>query len=304
MSIWLAHVICVVCVAADLVARAWRIQLLVRGVGASMSFRDGLALNIIGDGASAVTPLRLGGEPARFAVLAGSGVRTAPAVVALVYEFLAYWPVVVLFALVLLVLFAPAWLALVGPKFWSAIAQWWPWAVGIGVISLGVLLGVKWWQRTRGAAWAASAMEQIRAVGWHWRQMPWGVLVASVPSTLVSVVSRTALLPVLVLAVPDPPSLGPVILGSFVLLFGQLILPTPAGVGAVELGFFAGAAGDLGPDAVVVLALWRFYSIGIGVVLAAWLAIRYFGWKGLQRMVRGGRPALGRSAGPDGSISA
>ena len=51
----------------DLLARAWRIQWLVQGLGQRMSLWDSFVLNAFGDAACALTPLRIGGEPARLA---------------------------------------------------------------------------------------------------------------------------------------------------------------------------------------------------------------------------------------------
>src|ERR687894_2868250 len=55
-----AHLICVGLVAADLIARVWRIQWIVPGVGYHMSFKDTLILNPLRDAACAVPPLPLG----------------------------------------------------------------------------------------------------------------------------------------------------------------------------------------------------------------------------------------------------
>jgi uncharacterized membrane protein YbhN (UPF0104 family) len=120
----------------------------------------------------------------------------------------------------------------------------------------------------------------------YWRRTPRWAVAASLPCTAINVVARVAILPVLVMTLPDHPPLGPVLLGSFALLYSQLILPTPSGVGAVELGFLAGAAGDLGDDAGRLLVAWRLYTSFAGVALGAVLAVRYFGWESVRRLLR------------------
>jgi uncharacterized membrane protein YbhN (UPF0104 family) len=115
--------------------------------------------------------------------------------------------------------------------------------------------------------------------------MPRWPLVASVPLSLINLVTRTAILPVLALTLAHPPALGPMMLGSFALLYSQLVLPTPSGAGAVELGFLGGAAGDLGDDQGWLLFWWRFYTSGIGVILGVWLAAQIYGWPALRRLV-------------------
>jgi uncharacterized membrane protein YbhN (UPF0104 family) len=116
--------------------------------------------------------------------------------------------------------------------------------------------------------------------------MPTWPLIASLPLSLINLVTRVAILPVLALTLPDPPSLGPMTLGSFALLYSQLILPTPSGAGAVELGFLGGAAGDLGEHEGWLLLAWRFYTNGVGVLLGVWLAARIYGWPALRHLVK------------------
>jgi uncharacterized membrane protein YbhN (UPF0104 family) len=116
--------------------------------------------------------------------------------------------------------------------------------------------------------------------------MPRWPLVASIPLSLVNLVTRVAILPVLALTLANPPAMGPMMLGSFALLYSQLLLPTPSGAGAVELGFLGGAAGDLGSDQGWLLLAWRFYTNGVGVVLGVWLAAQIYGWPALRNLVR------------------
>ncbi len=282
MNWWLAQVICLGLVVVDLLARAWRIQLLVQGTGERLSVGDGLAVNLIGDGASAVTPLRLGGEPARIGVLLTSGVSLAGTVVASGYEILITWPVLIASALLIGWAYGSAWWVDVGPRVVDAVLVWWPWVAGIVLLSVLAWLAASWWKPRAGQArWIQSWNDALH----RWRAMPWALVARSIPLTVVSIFARTAILPVLALTIPDPPALGSVVLGSFVLLFGQLVLPTPAGVGAVEFGFLAGAAGSLGADRVLVLTLWRFYTTGVGVVAAAWLVARRYGWGAVRQFL-------------------
>ncbi len=283
MSLLLAQLVCLALVVADVWARAWRIQLLVRGIGADLSLRDAIALNVIGDGASAVTPLRLGGEPARIGVMLASGVPAPATLVASGYEVVITWPVLISSALLLGWAFGSAWWAEAGPRFVDAVLVWWPWVVGILLLSV-----LTWFVTRRWKPWAGDDRVRtlLRDTVSQWRVMPWGRVARSVPPTLVSILTRTAVLPMLALTIPDPPSLGPVILGSFALLYSQLVLPTPAGVGAVEFGFLAGAAGSMGADHILVLALWRFYTTGIGLIAAGWLVVRLYGWGAVRRLLR------------------
>ncbi len=111
MSFALAQVVCLSLMTADMVARTWRIVWLLRGIGQTVTFADALVLNAFGDAAAALTPARLGGEPARLAGIARAGVRPVEGVVAISYEVAAAWPVIIGFGALLLWAFAPEWLA-------------------------------------------------------------------------------------------------------------------------------------------------------------------------------------------------
>src|SRR4029450_3710301 len=124
----------------------------------------------------------------------------------------------------------------------------------------------------------------LRRLAVYWRRMPRWPIVASIPCTLINLISRTAILPLLALTLPNPPPLGPPILGSFGLLYSQLIIPTPAGLGAVDLGLLGGAAGELGPANTRVLLAWRFYTVGVGAIIGVGLALRIFGQAALKRL--------------------
>ena len=276
-----AHLICVGLVGADLLARAWRIQWIIRGLGHRISLWDSFVLNAFGDAACALTPLRIGGEPARLAGMLRSRVPAPAAFVAISLEVLAAWPVVIIAAGWLAWRYAPEWWQEAGPRLSAAAASAWPWVVAVALLSL---LAWRSARRTVASPAARQLRRPIRRAMVYWRRMPRWPLVASVPMSLVNLSTRVAILPVLALALPSPPPMGPLALGSFALLYSQLVLPTPSGAGAVELGFLGGAAGDLGADEGWLLLAWRFYTNGIGVVLGVVLAARVYGWPALRRL--------------------
>ena len=277
-----AHLICIGLVAADLVARAWRIQWIVQGLGYRMTFKDTFVLNAFGDAACALTPLRIGGEPARLAGMLRSNVPAPAAFVGISLEVLAAWPVIIVATGWLAWQYAPAWWLSAGPRLASAARDAWPWVVLVLVASL-----IAWVYARRVTSPITRQLRRpVRRALVYWRRMPRWPLVASVPMSLINLVTRVAILPVLALTLPNPPELGPMMVGSFALLYSQLLLPTPSGAGAVELGFLGGAAGDLGTDQGWLLLAWRFYTNGLGVLLGIWLAARIYGWPALRKLVR------------------
>jgi uncharacterized membrane protein YbhN (UPF0104 family) len=287
-----AHLICVSLVAADLLVRAWRIQWIVQGLGHRITAKDAFILNAFGDAACALTPLRIGGEPARLAGMLRSGVPATAAFVGISLETLAAWPVIILAMAWLGWQYAPAWWISAGPRLGAAAEDAWPW------IALVVLVSVIAWRYARRVASPVTRhlRRPVRRALVYWRRMPRWPLVASIPLSLVNLVTRVAILPILALTLAHPPALGPMLLGSFALLYSQLVLPTPSGAGAVEFGFLGGAAGDLGSDQGWLLFAWRFYTNGIGVLLGVWLAARIYGWPALRKLVRQGTRGVSEPA--------
>lgn len=277
-----AHLVCIALVAADLLARAWRIQWIVQGLGHRMSVKDAFILNAFGDAACALTPLRIGGEPARLAGMLRSKVPATAAFMGISLEVLAAWPVIILAAAWLVWQYAPAWWLSAGPRLGAAAADAWPW------VALIVLASVIAWLYARRftSPFVRQLQRPVQRALVYWRSMPRWPLVASVPMSLVNLASRVAVLPVLAFTLTSPPALGPMILGSFALLYSQLVLPTPSGAGAVELGFLGGAVGELGEGQGWLLLAWRFYTNGVGVLLGVWLAAHIYGWPALRKLVR------------------
>lgn len=279
MTVLHAHLVCVALVAVDLVARAWRIQWIVRGLGHRITFKDSLILNAFGDAACALTPLRIGGEPARLAGMLRSRVPATAAFVAISLEVLAAWPVIVVAAGWLIWRHAPAWWTLAGPRLGAAAQTAWPLVLAVVVASV-----LAWEAARRVTSPLKHLRRPIRRALVYWRRMPPWPLIASIPMTFLNLAARVAILPVLALTLPTPPELGPLAVGSFALLYSQMILPTPSGAGAVELGFLGGAAGDLGEGEGGLLLAWRMYTNGIGVILGVVLAARIYGWTALRQL--------------------
>ena len=277
-----AHLLCLALVAADLLARAWRIQWIVRGLGHPISLWDSFVLNAFGDAACALTPLRIGGEPARLAGMLRTRVPATAAFVGISLEVLASWPIILVAGGWLIWRYAPAWWAMAGPRLAETVASAWPWVVAVALVSV-----LAWRAARRIASPAAHQLRRpVKRARVYWRRMPRWPLLASTPLSFINLATRVAILPVLALTLPSPPPMGPMVLGSFALLYSQLVLPTPSGAGAVELGFLGGAAGDLGRAEGWLLLAWRFYTNGIGVLLGVALAARVYGWPALRHLTR------------------
>jgi uncharacterized membrane protein YbhN (UPF0104 family) len=258
--------------ATDVAIRAVRLRVLAPGT--TLTLGQAIAVNAYGEAASAVTPARAGGNPARFVALLRDGVSAPRALAALATELFIDWVLLAAAAVVLLMAWGET--AATGARRLAELAAT-PHArvlvVAVLVLAAASVVALRWYRRRRPAQGLApslaGAWRAARNLGWH-------RVSGSAALTGLSMIARTAILPVLAagLASPglDPPA---VVVGSFALLYGQLVLPTPAGAGGVELGFVGGFAGALGPAAVAELLLtWRIYTLILGAGLGALLLAR------------------------------
>jgi uncharacterized membrane protein YbhN (UPF0104 family) len=281
-----AHLICIALVLVDIVARTWRIQWILRGLRFKVPFGEALSLNVVGDAASAVTPLRIGGEPARMAALAHARVPLTAGFVAITIELILMWPIVLAAGGWLALIYAPSWWRTAGPELAQEIAKAWPWVVVVIVLSFSA-----WWAARHLFPRASHVVRRsTRRALVYARRMPTWPLLAGLLLTLVSLAARLAILPVLALTLPERPPLGPLTFGSFTLLYSQFLLPTPSGAGVVDLGFLGGAAGDLQEHEAALLVAWRFYTTFVLVALGLILAVRQYGGSVVAAILRGRTP--------------
>ncbi|HEU4557829.1 MAG TPA: lysylphosphatidylglycerol synthase transmembrane domain-containing protein [Longimicrobium sp.] len=286
MTLFLACASCVALMAVDLLARAVRLRCFLHGAGTRPSLADVCVAILFGDGAGAITPMRLGGEPARWVGLMAAGVPAGAGVAVLAVEMVSYYIVVAVACATTAWLVGADWWAAVGHRLAGRAADGLPWLVAVVAASVAAWL---WARQSRAArpraAAAAPATAALRgALGW------WPLLV-SVPLTLASVAARISILPVLAQTLPSAPPLGVLVLGSFTLMYGQLFFPTPGGAGAVELLASAGTAGDLGGTTGPVFLAWRAITTGLPVVAGFGLALPRYGTAAVRNALRGRHPA-------------
>jgi uncharacterized membrane protein YbhN (UPF0104 family) len=276
-----AHLLCLGLFATDVLARAWRIRWIMQGLKHNLTLKDAFIINSLGDAANSLTPMRIGGEPARIAGMLRIRVPTTAALLGIALE--ALISRLVLAGVVLWVVWqlAPAWWLGVGPRLLAGAEEAWPW------ITLLLLAGLLlWWYTRRVVSPFTRRMHRsLGRIRIYWRRMSRWPLLVGIPLSLVSIVARVAMLPVLGFTLASPPPLSVLTFGSFSLLYSQMVLPTPSGAGVVDFGFIAGAAGEFRSDGWLLLA-WRFYTTGLGVLLGVGFAVRLYGWPALRRLIR------------------
>ena len=267
---WWAHGVALALVAIDILVRAIRLRLLL-GLGRAPRLIEAVAVNAYGDAASALTPARLGGEPARFVALKRYRVETAAALVVLAAERVIDLSLVAIVTAASLGFLGTRGFRDVTTLFRRAVSPaYLPW-VG-AVVALLVLSGAAAWHlRSR---FPPVVEHSLRAALQETRRLSAPAISGAAALTLVSMVARISVLPVLLLSFTAVRGAGAVFVGSFALIYSQLFLPMPAGVGGVEVGFLAGVAPMLvAGDAAALLLAWRLYSLvipaGLGGVLLA-----------------------------------
>lgn len=284
MSLPLAFAVCLALLAVDLLARSVRLHAFLRGAGYRVPVPSLASSILFGDAAAAVTPMRLGGEPARWLGLLSGGVNPKVGAAVLAVEMVSYLSIVGISGAAAAWLLGAGWWADVGPRLAARAGGMLPWIAAVVVASVAVWMWARRRRSARPAAASDSAGVPVRlALGWP--------LLLSVPLTLASISARLAMLPILAQSLPDPPPAGVLILGSFALIYGQLFFPTPGGAGAVELMASAGTAGELGGSAGPVFLAWRALTVGIPVLLGFSLALHRYGRAAVRKVLRGERPS-------------
>jgi uncharacterized membrane protein YbhN (UPF0104 family) len=266
-----AHILCAGCVGADLWSRSLRMQLMTHAAGSSLSFRHALALTSFGDAAAAVTPLRAGGEFARVVGARAAGVRLPVIAAVLSIETLVVYGLAAIVGAWLAAAYGGEWVALVRPQRGAPSVR----AISVAAVVTLLLLGLA--AATPAVRmWLARAARGARTAFTAARRITWGALWMCLALSVVSLVARIAILPLLALTLPGSPPVGVLTLISFTLVHGQIAMPTPAGAGPIEMAFLMGGTG-ITQGAVRLLGWWRVYATLIPVVVGFLLGAIVYG---------------------------
>ncbi len=265
----------------NLIVRTWRTQVIFSGLGDRVSFTDVAIANLAGDTAAALTPLRIGGLPAQVAFFQRVGTRPQLALPTLLVESVLLYPVMAAFGAGLALSAGLEWLQLLktaGTTAGRALQT----ILGVFVVGWLLVLIVKRAAPNRSREVGRSIRDGVALA----RGMRPGAALLTVPLTVLDVLTRVALLPVLAMNVPNTPPADVLALASFALLYGQVAMPTPGGAGLVEYGMLGGAAGDLGASASGITFWWRVYTVGLHMAALAPLL-----WWRLSSRAKGQRAA-------------
>lgn len=279
---WWAHVAASGAVLFELSLRSAKIALSARACGIPLPIGTAARATLGGDFATAITPARVGAEPARFLVLREAGVPTARALLVLFLElFVELISLVVIAGLLLAVL--PASGALKGVA--AMVGGYTTVILGLGAVAwlvsrrrahgppprwarrLGV--GAGRWRRVQ------ISLRHLRDSVEALQHARWRIMAGSLACSIAHIGGRLMTLPIIIAAFGvkvDPTAL---VLWPLVLLYGGALIPAPAGGGAMEFGFGAIMENVLPGDVLAAsLIWWRFYSYYVYVLLGALAAGR------------------------------
>jgi len=278
---WTAHVAALTVVCFEVTIRALKIQASAIAVGLPLRFGTALRVCLGGDFAAAITPARSGAEPARFLVLAESGMPAAGRVLVLFLELFLEMCSLALVCVGLAWLFhgrgasVGGLLALVG-GYSTAV---------LGAGAVGLLLArrnahgppPRWAVRVgmHAGRWRAiqRTLRQLRTSVQALRQANVRFMLAAFGASVVHVVCKVAALPLLVFLgdrsfALTMDSLAPLVLWPLALFYGGVVVPAPGGGGFIE-GAFAVTLKSAIPVGIFAATLvwWRFYTFYLYIIV-------------------------------------
>lgn len=277
-----AHLLAFLAFAVEVGARALKFTWSAKAVGARLPLTTSLRASLGGDFGASITPARMGAEPARYLILAESGVPAADTLVVLYAELFFEMIALALVVAAITVLFdasSRGFIAMV-----AIAAGYAAFVLGLGV--LGVILA----RRTVGEeppAWA----RRIRLHGRRWeivqrwfgrmrttvhafRNMRYGWAALSLLAAILHMSVRFAILPAIVYSSTSARvPVAPLVVWPLGIIYGAGVVPAPGGGGAVELAFRA-ALGRVIPSQLFAASLvwWRFYTFYLYIALGALVA--------------------------------
>jgi glycosyltransferase 2 family protein len=275
-----AHLLALLAVAIEVLARALKIRWSARAAGIRISLGTAARTCLGGDFGAAITPARSGAEPARFFILAESGLTSASALVILYAEL--FLEVFSLAAVVLVVgiVFRNAGTVVV--TLVGLVGMYATVILGIGALALFLSrrnVGgppPRWARRLRlhAGRWRTvqRVLRRLRSTVDSVERVNRGPAICAYLASIVHVAIRLAVLPALVLTSAPSAQIAPLALWPLGFLYGAAVVPVPGGGGAVELAFRAAlGGGDKIPAQLFAAALvwWRFYTFYIYILLGA-----------------------------------
>ncbi len=229
-----AHILALAVMAVELGARGTRWVLLARGVGVRLPFRTSILAQLAGEAAGAVTPSRMGTEPAKIAIATRNSITVAGVSAILAGELLAEASMLMLTVLALsTVVPAGERLPVLGVLLYASL-------MATGALSVVLLARARpgretpgWWTRLH---LSERRWRQLRVTSHHLRyrvkrlRRLSGTAIAGVLLvTAVHIGARVAVLPAMASTVETPTSVLPLVTWPLFFFYAGTLVPSPGG---------------------------------------------------------------------------
>ncbi|MEP6764454.1 MAG: lysylphosphatidylglycerol synthase transmembrane domain-containing protein [Gemmatimonadaceae bacterium] len=278
---WKAHAAAITAMFFEVITRALKIQVSARAVGLPLNFGTALRVCLGGDFAASITPARSGAEPARFLVLAESGMNSAGRVLVLFLELFLEMLSLTIVCLALTWIFSGRGASIAG--LLSLIGGYSTAVLSVGAVGLLVARHnahgppPKWARALRlgPGRWRAiqRTLRQLRASVSSLRHSRISLMLVALGGSILHVCFKVATLPLLVyLGDRTFPftmnTLAPLVLWPLALFYGGVVVPAPGGGGFIEGAFAATLKGSI-PIGIFAASLiwWRFYTFYLYIVV-------------------------------------
>ena len=274
LPLW-GHLACFAAATLELLARAIKIRLSGEAVRVRFGTRTAIRVALGGDFAGSITPAKSGTEPARFVILREAGLPAADAVVILFLEL--FLEVLSLATLAAVLAFVLGGSSSEVKGLLGVVAVYSSFAIGGG--ALGYLAARKWssgpqppWARRfhlSDERWRhiQRSLRQLRTNVVTLRSARVGVLAGALAVSILHVLMRLSVLPIVVWSLGVRAALGPLVLWPLAIIYGGTAAPAPAGGGLIEVAFRGTLGGHIPPHVFgAALLWWRVYTFYILLV--------------------------------------
>ena len=273
-----AHLAALTAVLAEILTRSFKIQWSAAALRVRLSLATSLRVCLGGDFAASITPSRSGAEPARFFVLAETGVQPASILLVLFMElFLEMTSLGALSVILAMVFEGSGTVVTLMTGMVGGYA-----AVVLALGAFGYVLAHRnahgpppAWARSvglhagrwRGIQLSLRSLHSGIAALRHARVIP---MLCAFAASMVHVSLRLVVLPVIALSMTPGLPLAKLVLWPLVFLYGSAVAPAPGGGGVVEYGFNLAFTDVLSPAVLgTALVWWRFYTFYLYVALGS-----------------------------------
>lgn len=273
-----AHALALVVLVVELLTRGLKIRLSAAALRVPLDLGASLRTVLAGDFGGGITPSRSGSEPARYLVLQEAGVPVASAILILFAELVQEMVSLAVVAVGLALFLEGGGAALGGLV--GLVGGYAAFVLGLG--GAGIVLARRnasgpppTWARRLGlhaGRWRTvqRSLRQLRLSVDSVREAHRGYMLAAFIVSIIHVVMKLTLLPIIVWSLDRSVPLAPLVLWPLALFYGSVVVPSPGGGGVVEVAYKA-TLGRVIPASIFATTLiwWRVYSFYAYLVLGA-----------------------------------